>query len=425
MPSHLVRLAYVTLLLSLFHQRNSVAFQGGRTFRIFPTTSSNTRAVQQPSNKFRRQSILQEGYVRGRGSMTSMVGELVLKQMPASFVALAVALPVVTLSIIVRKARRRAARSHAVETSFRGKVVWVTGASSGIGRSIALAFAKQGAKLVLSARRQEELHNVASECAAAASSSSSSTLSVESVAKVLPFDLAEDPKKLQTKGIEAAALWGADAVDILVNNGGISSRSAAELTDLDVDQRVMAIDYLAPVALTKGVLPAMLARGEKVAGADTGGRKPWKEATVGRSGHVVVVSSVQGKLAIPFRTSYAAAKHALHGFFESLRAEVAARDVKVTMVCPGYVKTNLSLNAVTGSGKIYSKMDENTAKGMEPAVLAKKILEAVAIGEHEVMACDFKTKAAIFARTLLPGPLASYMVSRAKKGWKDQRSSGK
>ena len=326
MPSHLVRLAYVTLLLSLFHQRNSVAFQGGRTFRIFPTTSSNTRAVQQPSNKFRRQSILQEGYVRGRGSMTSMVGELVLKQMPASFVALAVALPVVTLSIIVRKARRRAARSHAVETSFRGKVVWVTGASSGIGRSIALAFAKQGAKLVLSARRQEELHNVASECAAAASSSSSSTLSVESVAKVLPFDLAEDPKKLQTKGIEAAALWGADAVDILVNNGGISSRSAAELTDLDVDQRVMAIDYLAPVALTKGVLPAMLARGEKVAGADTGGRKPWKEATVGRSGHVVVVSSVQGKLAIPFRTSYAAAKHALHGFFESLRAEVAARN---------------------------------------------------------------------------------------------------
>lgn len=344
--------------------------------------------------------------------------QLLPAALSSTWATVAVALPVLTLSFIMRRVRRRSAAARAVETSFRGKVVWITGASSGIGRALALAFAEKGAKLVLSARREAELKAVAAECAAAASTAATaSSTTVESVARVLPFDLAEDAAALQAKGAKAAALWGVEGVDILVNNGGISSRSAAEKTSLDVDQKVMAIDYLAPVALTKGVLPAMLARGEKTAAS----KKPWKERAVGGAGHVVVVSSVQGRLAIPFRTSYAAAKHALHGFFEALRPEVAARDVKVTLVCPGYVKTSLSLNAVTGSGKAYAKMDDSTAKGMEPAALADAILAAVATGEHELMACDTKTKAAVIARTLLPAPLASYMVSRAKKGWKDQQ----
>jgi len=183
--------------------------------------------------------------------------------------------------------------------------------------------------------------------------------------------------------------------------GGISSRSPCEDTSLAVDLKLMAVDYIAPVALTKSVLPSMLSR---------------------RSGHIVVVSSVQGRLAIPFRTSYGGAKHALHGFFESLRAEVADRGVKVTLVLPGYVRTSLSLNAVTGSGQAYAKMDATTAKGMDPAELATKILEAVAMEQDEVLACDLKTKAAIAARALLPGTLSKYMASRAKKGWKELKA---
>jgi len=112
---------------------------------------------------------------------------------------------------------------------------------------------------------------------------------------VLPFDLAEAPAALVHRGGEAAALWGGAAVDVLVNNGGISSRSPAEDTAVEVDAKVMHVDYLAPVALAKGVLHGMLAQ---------------------HSGSLVVVSSVQGRLALPFRTSYAGAKHALHGFFE-------------------------------------------------------------------------------------------------------------
>lgn len=320
----------------------------------------------------------------------------------ASYVqALGVLCPVLAFALVVKRLQRRARVKALVHKAFKGKVVWVTGASSGIGRALSIAFAAKGAKLVLSARREAELLDVAEECAAAANGAFETDLNASAVAKVLPFDLCEPAAALLAKGKAAERLWGAP-VDVLVNNGGISSRSPAEETSLDVDAKVMAIDYLAPVALAKAVLPSMLAR---------------------RKGHLVVTTSVQGRLAIPFRTSYAAAKHALHGFFESLRAEVAGRGVRVTLVVPGYVRTSLSLNAVTGSGGAHGTMDANTAKGMDPAALAGAVLEAVAVGDDEVLACDLKTKLAVLARAVLPGPLASYMRSRAAKGWEELESS--
>lgn len=332
---------------------------------------------------------------------------LASSSLPSAAPLLAIACPVLTLAVVVRRARRRKFEAKQVQTVFRGKVVWITGASSGIGRSLALAFAQAGAKLILSARREAELIAVAAECDAlvAAQQASPSSQPPPSCAKVLVLDLAADPAVLRAQAAgEAQRLWGAP-VDVLVNNGGISSRSPAEETTLEVDSRVMAVNYLGPVALTKGVLPRMLQdQGES---GESGG------------GHLVVVSSVQGRLAIPFRTSYAAAKHALHGFFESLRAEVADRHVKVTMVLPGYVKTSLSLNAVTGKGSSYAKMDPTTAKGMDPDDLAAAILAAVATGQDELLACDAKTKAAVLARALLPNALSAYMAKRAAKGWKE------
>lgn len=336
--------------------------------------------------------------------------------LPSSAPLLAIACPVLTLAVVVRRARRRKFEAKQVQTVFRGKVVWITGASSGIGRSLALAFAQAGAKLILSARREAELIAVAAECDALvaaqqaspstspSTTSSSSSPPPPSCAKVLVLDLATDPAVLRAQAAgEAQRLWGAP-VDVLVNNGGISSRSPAEETTLEVDSRVMAVNFLGPVALTKGVLPRMLQ-----CGGESGGS----------GGHLVVISSVQGRLAIPFRTSYAAAKHALHGFFESLRAEIADRHVKVTMVLPGYVKTSLSLNAVTGKGSSYAKMDPTTAKGMDPDDLAAAILAAVATGQDELLACDAKTKAAVLARALLPDALSAYMAKRAAKGWKE------
>lgn len=279
----------------------------------------------------------------------------------------------------------RPAKPEQVRRQFADKVVWVTGASSGIGEALALSLAAHGAKLVLSARRRERLEEVAGACEAAAGG--------RPVAKILPFDLAESDKDLLCKGALAAKCWNRP-VDVLVNNAGISSRGAAVDTTLAVDSEVMHVDFVAPMALTKGVLPDMLER---------------------KQGQIIVISSVQGRLGIPFRTSYAAAKHALQGFFDALRPEVADANVGVLVVSPGYVRTALSLNAVTGSGAKYAKMDETTAKGMAPEELAAKIIDAATRGKSELIVADLKTRAAIVARTLAPNLLIKMLVSRARK----------
>ena len=189
-----------------------------------------------------------------------------------------------------------------------GKVVWLTGASSGIGEAVAYELAKKGAKLILSARRTEELERVKGNCAAAA----------QQHIKILPVDLAQ-PETLQLSAGVAIQLFG--HIDILINNGGISQRSLAKDTLMDVDRKIMEVDYFGSIALTKYLLPHFIQR---------------------KGGHYVTVTSVAGVIGVPSRTGYSAAKHALHGFFDSLRAEVWNDNILVTLVVPDRKSTRLN-----------------------------------------------------------------------------------
>jgi len=231
---------------------------------------------------------------------------------------------------------------------FQNKVVWITGASSGIGEALAIALSSVGAQLVLSSRNKEELERVKNEC------------SHPDKIKIVQLDL-EDGSSLQQKTKEAIAAFG--LIDIMVHNGGISQRSYVVDTSMEVQRKVMEIDYFSYVALTNFLLPHFLQR---------------------NGGQFVIMSSVMGKIGTPKRSAYAAAKHALHGFFDCLRAEVAANNIFVTIITPGYIRTNVSMNAITGSGEKLGVMGKNIEEGLPADKAAHQIMSAVAKHKFEV-----------------------------------------
>ena len=233
-------------------------------------------------------------------------------------------------------------------SSFEGKVIWITGASSGIGEALAYEWSKLGAHVILSARRKSELERVKAACA----NSDRCT--------VAPLDLSRQ------EDIEALAdrmLQQFGAIDILVNNGGISQRSLVIETDVDVDRRIMEVDYFSGVILTKKLLPAMVARG---------------------SGHIIGISSIVGIFGFPLRSAYSAAKHAMHGFYETVWAELHTQGIRVTMVCPGRILTNVSLHALTKDGTPHGEMDHGQAGGITAENCARKIIRAVRKNKREV-----------------------------------------
>ena len=232
--------------------------------------------------------------------------------------------------------------------NFSGQIVWITGASSGIGEALAHAFARAGAKLVLSSRRPDELERVRRAC----------ERPDDHIA--VPLDLARGDTLRSAVG-EVLARRG--HVDILVNNGGVSQRALARDASPEVERALMEVNYFGPVALTKTLLPFMLKRG---------------------SGHIVVVSSVMGYVGTPGRSTYAAAKHALHGWFDSLRAEVWRAGVKVTIACPGYVATAVSDNAVDAQGGKHGRTDGTHRAAISPAQCAAAIVRGVARGREEI-----------------------------------------
>jgi len=232
---------------------------------------------------------------------------------------------------------------------FDNKVVWITGASSGMGEAIAKYLIQNTqAKVVLSARNEEKLNDIASCC------------NNKDRVFVLPFDLSKnfDANLLTEKVIQKF-----NRIDILINNGGVSQRLKALDTSEEIERELFEINYFSYVKLSKAVLPYMIHQ---------------------QQGHIVVMSSIAGKFGFYLRSTYSAAKHALHGYFESLRLEYEQQGIFVTIVCPGKVKTNVSLNAVSSGGQKHNQMDESHQQAMSAEVAAQKILKSIVSKKKEV-----------------------------------------
>lgn len=229
------------------------------------------------------------------------------------------------------------------------KVVWITGASSGIGEALAYEFNKKGACVILSARRTDELERVKENCE-----------NSDETVRILPLDLTKQstfPEKVE----KAKTFFG--TVDILVNNGGVSQRAYAVNSTMESIRRLMEVNFFGSIALTKALLPTFIDQ---------------------KSGHIVVISSVMGKLGTKYRSAYAASKHALHGWFDCLRQEVYNDNIDVTLVCPGYIKTNITYNALTAEGEKYKQMGDAHKKAMTPNEFAQKLLPKLAKKKEEV-----------------------------------------
>jgi len=268
-------------------------------------------------------------------------------------------------------------RSANLAQTFGGKVAWITGGSSGIGEALAMQLSGLGARLVLSSNEPAELERARQ-----------ATGLPEDRILILPLDLTRSG---EMPALAARVLDRFGRVDYLFNNGGISQRSLAQDTSLDVDRQVMEIDYFGHIALTKAVLPSMLER---------------------RAGHIVVTTSVSGILGVPLRSAYCAAKHALHGFFDALRAEVWDQGIRVTLICPDAVQTRISTRAVTGDGRPWGRMDRMIAGGITPEACATQTLRAVARGKEQVVLGKGKGRAGVWANRFFPG-LVSRMVRKA------------
>ncbi|CAG2111688.1 unnamed protein product [Medioppia subpectinata] len=272
----------------------------------------------------------------------------------------------------------------------KGKVVVITGASSGLGTALAQVLYRSGARLILSSRRVDQLNEVKERLI------SSNQLSDDLFEpKVLALDLSK-LEDMESYAEEALSFYG--SVDVIINNGGISYRGSVIDTTVDVDRQVMLVNYFGQLALIKAFLPSMIAR---------------------NMGQIVVISSIQGQLALPYRSAYTASKHALQAFCDSLRAELFATDVSVLVISPGYIKTNLSMNAITGSGDTYGQMDKTTASGDEPEDVAKRILMAIIRKDKQLLVSPLLPKIAILLRFIFPNIYFYLMKKRAKKETKN------
>ena len=259
------------------------------------------------------------------------------------------------------------------------KIVWLTGASSGIGEALAYRLSEKGAYIIISARRVAELERVKSQC------------KYPEKVRVLPLDL-EDTTSLENKTKEASVFFG--DIDVLINNSGIAQRSFIHNTNPLVDRKIMEINYFGAIMLTKFLLPQMRTR---------------------KNGQNVIISSVLGKISAPGSSAYAASKHALHGYYDALRYEESENNIKVTIICPGYINTPISYSALNADGSQFNKMSKPQQFGMKSDVCAKKIVESIECEKEEVFIGGFQERVALYMKRFFPKMLSQTMKQLTKK----------
>jgi len=260
---------------------------------------------------------------------------------------------------------------------FENKTVWITGASSGIGEACAYVFAKEKANLILTASGVDALRKTQNKC-----------LGMGSKCIILPFDLSE------TEGIPSlveAALNCFGGIDILYNNAGISQRGLAVDTLFEVDKKIMDVNFFAPVLITKLILPGMLVK---------------------QYGTIAVTTSIAGRFGFPLRSAYSASKHALYGFFESLQAEYYGRNIRVVIICPGRINTNISMNALEADGGKHAVMDKGQSGGISAEKAAKDIVKAIYKQTPEILVGG-KELIMVKIKRFLPG-LSRLIVRKIK-----------
>lgn len=251
--------------------------------------------------------------------------------------------------------------------NYKNNIVWITGASSGIGEAFARAYFKEGAKLILSSRRKEALEEVRISLGAD-----------ESNCYILPLDLS-NADSLPHKAKEALTAFG--RIDVLINNGGISQRSLFAESDMSTIRRLMEVNFFGSTELTRAILPSMMDQ---------------------KNGHIIVVSSVTGKFGTKFRSGYAASKHALHGLFDSIRQEMYEHNVAVTMVCPGPIKTNITQNSLTADGSDFGKMGDLHKTAMDADEMVSRIWSKIKKRKEEIYVSSPKEKLALLVKRISP-----------------------
>ncbi|WP_353132487.1 SDR family oxidoreductase [Pseudopedobacter sp.] len=260
--------------------------------------------------------------------------------------------------------------------NFKNKVVWITGASSGIGKELAIALKSQGAKLILSSRKREKLYQL------------KQALKTDPInTHILSLDLT-DKQTLALKSEEAWRIYG--YIDILIHCGGISQRSLGLETSLEVEQQILDTNYWGTVILSKNIIPRMIENG---------------------SGHVVIISSLMGKFGTQYRTSYAASKHALHGYFDSLRCEVYDKGIDISIICPGFVNTDITKNSLTANGEKYERSDDFQLNGISPKECALQILKAIEKKKEEVIIAG-KEKWGVILKRFFPAYFSKMIRKR-------------
>ena len=267
---------------------------------------------------------------------------------------------------------------------FRDKVVWITGASSGLGKGLALELANYPCKIVLSARRESELQDVKKMCLEINPARSDDSVMVLQL-DCLKFD------ELPSSVAKVKNAYG--RIDYLVNNAGRSQRSLVEDTPIDVDRAIMELNFFGLVALTKAVIPLM------------------KEQ---RSGNIVGVSSIAGKMGSPVSSAYSASKHAVNGFYDTLRMELYSYGINVQTVCPGPVRSNISLHSFTETlGQSYSENNKNAGRKQETHRFAELMAVSMAANIPETWICIQPYLLYVYLAQYFPTIIRSFIFSKA------------